>query len=282
VEDVLRSRLRIETADASSDSSNCWPGRAGVTGAAWLLTVLRCSANREVGERPEGLYDDGQHPEDPASADTVEFAAVEVSKRGGSEDELRRGARDDERPLDLTEALKAFLGATFAGHVEPFLSAEDIAPGERFTAVIAEILESWDPGILESWNPGILESWNPGILESWNPGILESWNPGIVRPRHSPRDAPESDGPMAPNPYVAKPGKLNITQLVGTTSTSGGGGGGGGESGSGGGGTTSAIDKRYSSCTELLRHANHAPYGRGVDPEYAWYQDRDHDGWVCE
>ncbi|GAA2754340.1 excalibur calcium-binding domain-containing protein [Amnibacterium kyonggiense] len=74
------------------------------------------------------------------------------------------------------------------------------------------------------------------------------------------------------DPYVAKPGKPNLTALAGSTK----------HSGSGGGGTTTGLDKRYPTCTELKKHPNHAPYHRGVDPEYAWYQDRDHDGWVCE
>lgn len=56
-----------------------------------------------------------------------------------------------------------------------------------------------------------------------------------------------------------------------------------GGSGSGsGGGSTHGLDPRYGTCTELLRHPNHAPYIRGVDPEYAWYMDRDGDGRVCE
>lgn len=42
------------------------------------------------------------------------------------------------------------------------------------------------------------------------------------------------------------------------------------------------TDTRYATCTELERHANHAPYYRGKDVEYPWYQDRDHDGIVCE
>lgn len=45
---------------------------------------------------------------------------------------------------------------------------------------------------------------------------------------------------------------------------------------------THGVDPQYRTCTELLKHPNHAPYHRGVDPEYSWYQDRDGDGWVCE
>jgi hypothetical protein len=82
------------------------------------------------------------------------------------------------------------------------------------------------------------------------------------------------------NPNVTKPGKPDIRALVGAKTSSGGSSGGG--SSSGGGGTTTGLDPRYATCTELLKHPNHAPYQRGVDPEYAWYQDRDGDGLVCE
>ena len=39
---------------------------------------------------------------------------------------------------------------------------------------------------------------------------------------------------------------------------------------------------RFSSCTEAARFGYRGPYVRGVNPEYAWYQDRDRDGTVCE
>lgn len=39
---------------------------------------------------------------------------------------------------------------------------------------------------------------------------------------------------------------------------------------------------RFSSCTEAARFGYRGPYVRGVNPEYAWYQDRDRDGLVCE
>jgi len=45
----------------------------------------------------------------------------------------------------------------------------------------------------------------------------------------------------------------------------------------GGGGT----DPRFSTCAEANRNG-YGPYYRGRDPEYAWYQDRDGDGIVCE
>jgi len=44
-----------------------------------------------------------------------------------------------------------------------------------------------------------------------------------------------------------------------------------------GGGT----DPRFSSCAKAI-DAGYGPYRRGVDPEYAWYTDRDKDGVVCE
>ncbi|MFI6814724.1 excalibur calcium-binding domain-containing protein [Nonomuraea sp. NPDC050328] len=40
-------------------------------------------------------------------------------------------------------------------------------------------------------------------------------------------------------------------------------------------------DRRYSTCAEANAHGL-GPYRRGLDPEYAWYQDRDGDGRVCE
>lgn len=41
------------------------------------------------------------------------------------------------------------------------------------------------------------------------------------------------------------------------------------------------TDPRYPTCAEANAHG-YGPYRRGVDPEYAWYQDRDGDGLVCE
>ena len=44
---------------------------------------------------------------------------------------------------------------------------------------------------------------------------------------------------------------------------------------------TRATDPDYGTCKQAK--ANHAgPYVRGKDPEYAYYQDRDGDGVVCE
>jgi len=45
--------------------------------------------------------------------------------------------------------------------------------------------------------------------------------------------------------------------------------------------TTGATDPRFGTCREAIA-AGYGPYRRGVDPEYDWYQDRDHDGVVCE
>ncbi|MGK5739343.1 excalibur calcium-binding domain-containing protein [Micromonospora sp. URMC 103] len=50
---------------------------------------------------------------------------------------------------------------------------------------------------------------------------------------------------------------------------------GGGDSGGGG------TDPRFATCTAAKR-AGYGPYVRGQDPEYAWYDDRDGDGRVCE
>ncbi|MEU6744382.1 excalibur calcium-binding domain-containing protein [Streptosporangium sandarakinum] len=41
------------------------------------------------------------------------------------------------------------------------------------------------------------------------------------------------------------------------------------------------TDPRFGTCAEANRNG-YGPYRRGVDPEYAWYQDRDGDGLVCE
>lgn len=41
------------------------------------------------------------------------------------------------------------------------------------------------------------------------------------------------------------------------------------------------TDPRYRTCAEA-NAAGYGPYQRGRDPEYAWYQDRDRDGLVCE
>jgi hypothetical protein len=51
--------------------------------------------------------------------------------------------------------------------------------------------------------------------------------------------------------------------------------------GSTGGGSTGGTDPRYGTCKEANAHG-YGPYKQGRDPEYDWYQDRDHDGLVCE
>jgi hypothetical protein len=43
----------------------------------------------------------------------------------------------------------------------------------------------------------------------------------------------------------------------------------------------SGLDPRYSTCKEAKAHG-YGPYRRGVDPEYYWYRDADHDGIDCE
>jgi hypothetical protein len=47
---------------------------------------------------------------------------------------------------------------------------------------------------------------------------------------------------------------------------------------SGGGGGT---DPQFPTC-KAANAAGYGPYASGVDPEYAWYTDADHDGIVCE
>jgi hypothetical protein len=42
------------------------------------------------------------------------------------------------------------------------------------------------------------------------------------------------------------------------------------------------VHPRFTSCTEAQRNGYRSPYVRGVNPEYAWYEDRDADGVVCE
>ncbi|MEZ0073666.1 thermonuclease family protein [Planotetraspora sp. GP83] len=41
------------------------------------------------------------------------------------------------------------------------------------------------------------------------------------------------------------------------------------------------VDPRFQTCAEANRHG-YGNYRRGVDIEYGWYYDRDHDGIVCE
>ena len=50
---------------------------------------------------------------------------------------------------------------------------------------------------------------------------------------------------------------------------------------SSGSGSHGGTDPRYGTCKEANAHG-YGPYYAGRDPEYAWYQDRDHDGVVCE
>ncbi|MGW5360217.1 excalibur calcium-binding domain-containing protein [Actinopolymorpha pittospori] len=42
-----------------------------------------------------------------------------------------------------------------------------------------------------------------------------------------------------------------------------------------------AQDKRYDTCGEAVA-AGLGPYTKDEDPEYAWYDDNDGDGVVCE
>lgn len=47
------------------------------------------------------------------------------------------------------------------------------------------------------------------------------------------------------------------------------------------GGSSSGLDPRFATCT-AAKAAGYGPYYNGKDPEYAWYEDRDGDGVVCE
>lgn len=37
------------------------------------------------------------------------------------------------------------------------------------------------------------------------------------------------------------------------------------------------TDPRFGTCREAKAHG-YGPYRRGIDPEYFWYRDADHDG----
>lgn len=41
------------------------------------------------------------------------------------------------------------------------------------------------------------------------------------------------------------------------------------------------LDPRFDTCAEAQNH-HYGPYRAGGDPEYGWYDDRNHDGVVCE
>lgn len=45
--------------------------------------------------------------------------------------------------------------------------------------------------------------------------------------------------------------------------------------------SSGGLDPQFGTCTEA-KAAGYGPYVEGRDPEYAWYDDRDHDGIVCE
>jgi hypothetical protein len=47
------------------------------------------------------------------------------------------------------------------------------------------------------------------------------------------------------------------------------------------GGGSGGLDPRFPYCTDA-KAAGYGPYTQGVDPEYDWYRDADHDGVVCE
>jgi hypothetical protein len=41
------------------------------------------------------------------------------------------------------------------------------------------------------------------------------------------------------------------------------------------------TDPRFPTCKAAIK-AGYGPYRQGVDPEYDWYRDADHDGVDCE
>jgi hypothetical protein len=44
---------------------------------------------------------------------------------------------------------------------------------------------------------------------------------------------------------------------------------------------STSLDPKFDTCTAATA-AGYGPYYAGKDSEYSWYQDRDHDGIVCE
>jgi hypothetical protein len=44
---------------------------------------------------------------------------------------------------------------------------------------------------------------------------------------------------------------------------------------------SSRLDPRFATCADA-KAAGYGPYREGVDAEYSWYRDADHDGVVCE
>ncbi|MFF0371813.1 excalibur calcium-binding domain-containing protein [Micromonospora sp. NPDC005087] len=55
----------------------------------------------------------------------------------------------------------------------------------------------------------------------------------------------------------------------------------GGRRARGAGAGTPTTDPRFGTCKEA-NTAGYGPYYRGLDPEYAWYIDRNKDGVVCD
>jgi len=64
-----------------------------------------------------------------------------------------------EQTKALGHALKDFIETTFAGHVLPFLSDSNIAPGERFNEVINDNLDGSVLGILLLTRSNVSEPW---------------------------------------------------------------------------------------------------------------------------
>lgn len=77
--------------------------------------------------------------------------------------------------------------------------------------------------------------------------------------------------------WVAKPGKPNLTALVGTTASASGSSGGSGSGGSGGGSSST----HYANC-DAVRAAGAAPLYAGQPGYETPRLDRDGDGVACE
>lgn len=79
---------------------------------------------------------------------------------------------------------------------------------------------------------------------------------------------PDQPAPRGGNPTIAPVAGVPTAATGGMRSTAAASPGGG-------------LDPRYGTCSEAVSHG-YGPYRKGVDPEYDWYQDRNHDGVVCE
>lgn len=83
--------------------------------------------------------------------------------------------------------------------------------------------------------------------------------------------ANEAEAAAAAAKKAAQDSANQVRNLAGSSSTAS----------SSAGGDSGGTDPRFGTCGEANDHG-YGPYTQGVDPEYDWYQDRDHDGDVCE